>query len=418
MSIPQLEPAMKQGTPDRPSSAVTADGYTPHELIYIDGNQDFLTQAESEGWPGTGTEEDPIIITRYSFASSDHLFSVLNSDIYFEFRDNILDGVAGEWCTTYFSHVRNGAIIDCKIWNGAIPFHMSNIRNCRITGNEAFDNTWEAIALEGNSDYNIIDNNFLHNNTKGGIILWDDSDYNQIRNNTISDNRQSAIQITTQNNWVTGNQIVANQGNGIRLYGDARSNVIKDNFILENSYDGITLNAEETSIEGNVISGNRHSGIDAYFEASRNSITNNSIINNTQYAITLGGLTSLNNVAKNDFIDNGVSSQALDNGVQNEFSLNYWSTWFLPDNDQNNIVDAPYHIDGSSNNTDPYPSASLCRAIPDWYQYSASMPTISTTTPTENSMDVPSFSFLDGFVFLGGVMLLATFTMILVRKRA
>jgi parallel beta-helix repeat protein len=407
---------MKQSPTEKMSSAVSAEEYTPHDLIFINGEEDFFTQAEAEGWPGTGTEHEPIIISGYRFASSDHLFSVLDSDLYFEFRNNLLDGVAGEWCTLYLNNVKNGAIIDCKIWNGAIPFHMVNIRDCRIIGNEAFDNTWEAITLEGDCDNNLIENNYLHNNAKGGIILWDDSEYNRIHNNTISGNSRSAIQIVSDNNWVTQNRITSNQGNGIRLYGNAKSNIIGENIILDNSYDGISLNAAETSIDGNLISGNRHTGIKLYFEAANNSITNNSMINNTKQGITLGELTSFNIVANNDFLDNGNSCQALDNGVQNEFSHNYWSKWFLPDDDQDNIVDVPYHVDGHSNNTDPYPRASLCRAIPDWYQYSASMPKISTTIPTENMPEVPSLPILDGLLILSGIMILVTLTLVLKRR--
>jgi hypothetical protein len=43
--------------------------YIPHDVISIDGNEDFLSQAALEGWNGSGTENDPIIIEGYATAA-------------------------------------------------------------------------------------------------------------------------------------------------------------------------------------------------------------------------------------------------------------------------------------------------------------------------------------------------------------
>ncbi|MFX0095789.1 MAG: hypothetical protein ACFFBD_28885, partial [Candidatus Hodarchaeota archaeon] len=44
--------------------------YNPHDSILINGDSDFLNQATIEGWVGTGTASDPIIISDYILTSS------------------------------------------------------------------------------------------------------------------------------------------------------------------------------------------------------------------------------------------------------------------------------------------------------------------------------------------------------------
>ncbi|MHA1205515.1 MAG: hypothetical protein ACTSSL_11370, partial [Candidatus Heimdallarchaeaceae archaeon] len=60
----------------------------------------------------------------------------------------------------------------------------------------------------------------------------------------------------------------------------------------------------------------------------------------------------------NDFINNSKEfgfSQAADNGNSNCFSNNYWSDHSNQDENNDNIADEPYLIDGSANNFDYYP---------------------------------------------------------------
>ena len=44
--------------------------YTPSGAIDIDGNQDFDDTAEAEGWPGSGTVDDPYVISGLNISST------------------------------------------------------------------------------------------------------------------------------------------------------------------------------------------------------------------------------------------------------------------------------------------------------------------------------------------------------------
>ena len=79
-------------------SATITQTYTPHAVIQIDGNAEFLALDASENWPGDGSPGNPIIITGYSFAAAEWMFRVVNTDLHFKFIDNLLDGLSQIWC--------------------------------------------------------------------------------------------------------------------------------------------------------------------------------------------------------------------------------------------------------------------------------------------------------------------------------
>ncbi|MFX1255369.1 MAG: hypothetical protein ACFFCZ_27450 [Promethearchaeota archaeon] len=78
------------------SSLITfrqSESYIEHTAISINGNSDFLSQATNEGWNGTGTIDDPIIIAGYKFSNdSGYLFKIENTNLHFDLRDNLFDG--------------------------------------------------------------------------------------------------------------------------------------------------------------------------------------------------------------------------------------------------------------------------------------------------------------------------------------
>ena len=45
--------------------------YTPHDPIFIDGNDDFALQAANESWPGDGSEANPYVIEGLEINISD-----------------------------------------------------------------------------------------------------------------------------------------------------------------------------------------------------------------------------------------------------------------------------------------------------------------------------------------------------------
>ncbi|MFX0067321.1 MAG: hypothetical protein ACFFC7_34795, partial [Candidatus Hermodarchaeota archaeon] len=56
--------------------------YQEHTPISINGNADFLNQASGEGWNGTGTAVDPIIIAHYNITNASRpLLEIKNTDL-------------------------------------------------------------------------------------------------------------------------------------------------------------------------------------------------------------------------------------------------------------------------------------------------------------------------------------------------
>jgi hypothetical protein len=83
-----------------------ASAYTPHDPIFIEGNDDFAAQAASEGWPGNGTKGDPYIIKGY------------------EIENNVSECIGIRYTSVHFnisgSLIKNGGISLFEVANGTI----------------------------------------------------------------------------------------------------------------------------------------------------------------------------------------------------------------------------------------------------------------------------------------------------------
>ena len=59
-----------------------------HDPIYIDGDENLTTTAANEGWPGSGTIDDPFIIESYSITTNGSTaISINNTQVYFQIRN-------------------------------------------------------------------------------------------------------------------------------------------------------------------------------------------------------------------------------------------------------------------------------------------------------------------------------------------
>ncbi|MFX1536520.1 MAG: hypothetical protein ACFFDI_20075 [Promethearchaeota archaeon] len=73
-----------------------SNSHVNHTSISINGNVDFLSQAANEGWNGTGTSVDPIIITGYKISNeSGCLLEIKNTNLHFNVTNNLFDGEKG-----------------------------------------------------------------------------------------------------------------------------------------------------------------------------------------------------------------------------------------------------------------------------------------------------------------------------------
>ena len=115
--------------------------YQPHDSIFISNDGDFTSQ----GFPGSGTQNDPYIIEGYSInGSSGDLISISSTTSYFIIRNNILDG----------SNVANRGIF------------FFNVTFAIIENNTIYDNTVQQIEIDASS-YNTI----ATNNISGGNMM-------------------------------------------------------------------------------------------------------------------------------------------------------------------------------------------------------------------------------------------------------
>jgi parallel beta-helix repeat protein len=370
LSPPVFEPIPNQ-------TALHSSAHVSHEPISIVGNADLLNQASVEGWPGLGTETDPIIISGYSIQHSGHLFRIIETDLYFEFTNNVLDGIDGQWCGLYIAEASHGRVSNNTIYSTAAAIHALWINDTVVTSNVIFGNSNDGIAFErpcyrnnvswniiesnvlegiffdSNSSENVIHNNLITNTLGSGILLWEDSNSNQVYNNTIAENK----------------------GPGLTIRGHHQE--VYHNVIANNTQDGILISASFCRFEDNIIMGNSRAGIQIYtFSEERvgNEISGNSILSNGRYGVDIGVLCNNNSIEHNNFIDNGAGPQACDDGFNNLIQHNYWNPWNHTDDDYNGITDNPYQTLGSSENADRTPSLEPFDGLPLEYSYVPNVP--------------------------------------------
>ncbi|MFX1533411.1 MAG: nitrous oxide reductase family maturation protein NosD, partial [Promethearchaeota archaeon] len=274
----------------------TLSQYMEHSPIFISGNADFLAQAAIEGWSGTGSQEDPIIIADKKINYSANyltrtLIEIQNTDLCFQIRNNLLQGGA-ETTITYGISLEN-------VTHG----------NFEIINNSVLNNDIGIRVVSSGSNLTLVSNKIV--NCDHGIYI-ESSHSTTINDNNIRDNTF-----------------------GISLVGSKEIHLVTNTF--SNNNVGITLkNIENTIIFGNNIY-NHSLGIKLHTSTFNNWVQENDFIWNSF---------------------NFLASQAADDGTNNTFENNYWADWIHPDVNNDGIVDNPYPIDGEGGNFDFSPQTS------------------------------------------------------------
>jgi parallel beta-helix repeat protein len=344
-------------------SSVPSSNYIECDPINITNNDDFISYANLYNWTGNGSELNPFIINGLEISNTENLIEIMNTSLFFHITNCLLTG-EGEGNGLYFINVSNSYIINNTIedvdtgifiegsqnitilHNTVVNTYSSGMRllsdvNVSIVNNYVFDEVSRQHAYNvglrlKNTDNSNITSNTVFNQSLG--ISLENSGSNIISSNRAEYNRFSGIGliigdgagISTRNTIC--NNSLSNNGYGILLDPLSGSNVICYNYVYDNDK-GIHFYSSDTNqIHNNVVYNNRLSGI--YFE-----------------------LANFNNVSTNDFIGNNPSgdSQAFDDGENNFFKNNFWNELTEPDNEEDGIVDVPYHISGIANNQDTTP---------------------------------------------------------------
>jgi len=357
------------------------ESYDYHDQIWIQSDQEFHDQAAAELWDGDGSEGDPYIITGYFFDCETQPLRVWHTTVYWIFTDNVIDGVgAVVQCGTWIENATNGAIVDNEIFNRHVGISISVSENFLVSGNYIHDCWGTGIELLVGSNKTIIKDNIIEdigaagiysstskdcvveNNTISrteslAIALIGQAPNCNISDNTISDCNSKGIMMSqTSNGFVTGNSINDVVDIGIHMNG-ATESVIEDNSIGYVNGVGIRIvDGDDCLLLHNNIENCTEDGI-LVSSGTESAIHCNSIRNVSAYAVKLGIGSSENSVSFNTFVENGVTKQVCDDGLNNGVSKNYYSDWNSPDANSDGYVDSPYILDGTAGNQDDLPLA-------------------------------------------------------------
>jgi parallel beta-helix repeat protein len=386
-------------TPSRvPLKAVhlSSETYVKHDPIEIDGDEALLAQAHDEGWPGSGTPSDPIIISGYVFnVTYVQPVRLWNIELSWEFRNNYLT-TRGVICGIWIEGGVGGVIAD----NILVECHGG-------------------IIVDG-QDFLIV-NNSISYNTGYGIEVYGTASNIEIRNNTIRGVGLDGMNLPAMtDSLIVDNTILDCTTDGIDLSQSSERNEIRKNDIRNNSY-GINCKGSNNVIKNNAIGFNKKgisiASTSEGTSGSHNNITYNSILNNTDYGLSIRESGTSNAILYNDFINNGDEFQVRDNGVDNTFLNNYYNEWITPDDDSDGFVDEPYSIEGDAESTDEYPRAELNNPLPDWYTYIPIIPTTTTSSGPTSSEPPPPLPMMEIALALGGVLVVAVVIIVFIRKR-
>jgi parallel beta-helix repeat protein len=116
----------------------------------------------------------------------------------------------------------------------------------------------------------------------------------------------------------------------------------------------------------NEISNNAENGI-LLQDSSNTSVSHNVIYNDDIYGVSISSFSVNNSIDWNDFIGNNIggTSQINDDGLENQFTNNFLVDHDNTDNDENNVSDHPYNIDGEAGSIDYSPNSLPVQPLKD-----------------------------------------------------
>ena len=197
--------------------------YTPHDPIYINGNDDFTSENGVTG--GSGTSNDPFVIEGWDIdVSSVDGITIRNVSVYFTIRN----------CCVHDGGINNDGLVFINVTNGVIE-------NTVIAGNRNGIMFRTQYTGKENSEDNIIRYNNITSNTDDGIHFehtgWGYHSNNIISNNNLLGNNRGIYLIMSADNQILYNNIISNDEVGIMLdmcFGGGENNKIHHNNFIDN----------------------------------------------------------------------------------------------------------------------------------------------------------------------------------------
>ncbi len=275
---------------------VMEQSYVTHAPIRIGSDADFVSQ----GWPGSGSLEDPFVIAGLEIENFSHCIEITDTEAYFCIRDCKLV-IRGLAACIHLNRVENGDISQNNITGPSATGFGVWLEECNGT---VIHNNFlsQRIALRASTNTRISDN---IGRSLGHISLLE-SNRNTIENNTITDTVHTIILDRSLHNHIVGN------------------------FINDSVY-GITLQRDSSSnqINSNTVTFCSQTGLHVLPDCTNNAISWNTLAFNT--------------------------GNAVDGGSGNIFDFNYYSDYTGPDWNLDGIGDTPHPIPGIAGSWDLHP---------------------------------------------------------------
>ncbi|MFX1563478.1 MAG: right-handed parallel beta-helix repeat-containing protein, partial [Promethearchaeota archaeon] len=262
----------------------------PHSPIVINNDTDFANQALTEGWIGDGSEESPFKIQQYDIlSSSEHAIEILNTRVYFEIEECLLQGpssfagvclenVSNAFLTRnlclgmrYGIELQNCSLVEvynCSTnSNGYYGIYSFSSNSNIIRNSKCLGNSHSGIYMLSSNSSEIANCNCSSNGNYG--VFLEDSTNNELKNCTFNANQYGIfIEDAILHNQIN-NSTFNNEYSGIwSLFSDYL-------FVANNTFfDGLYLDYSDS----NIIKNNRFFGYESgvnLFESANNTLINN-----------------------------------------------------------------------------------------------------------------------------------------------
>ena len=285
------------------AQAALTTSYIPHDPVVVRSNAEFASQ----GWPGSGTENDPYLIEGLNISTSACCVNISNTDVHFVVRDCLLTtdplfpGVRDGEDGVYFSNVTCGSIVDSVFDRKYFGVEIENSSHCEVARCVFGRNTWSGIRVD-NSTRCSVAHNLVYDSSYSGIWIRHSIDCTVLANRVYDCSFGVIISVSV--NCIVTNCTLFRNDYGVRF---------------------------------------RSEGCLA--------------VNNTCYANSEWGVVIvMNESTSNSLYQNRIGWNGLGNAVDNGTS-NSWDDGIVFGNDWSDYDGGDtYQISGSSGSTDRYPS--------------------------------------------------------------
>ncbi|MFW9993055.1 MAG: NosD domain-containing protein [Candidatus Odinarchaeota archaeon] len=219
--------------------------------IVITGNDGFGTN-----FTGSGTPGDPYVLKDVVInVGGPPGINISNTDKYFRIENVIVNGSTnGETAGIHLTNVTNGQIINSIVANSTYGFGLVNSSHNALTGNTAYNNTWDGFIVVFSSKFNTLTGNTAYNNGKAedGVINMNLASKAKVASTGMALVQGNGFTIqSSSNNTLTGNTAYNNSGYGFYLFSSSDNNTLTENSATGNINGFELLSSSHNTLSGN-----------------------------------------------------------------------------------------------------------------------------------------------------------------------